>query len=223
MGDGLSYGYVLVSTVRSEREPGEAMLSLRKPSEESIRSFLLAQASLPFTYSDVGATATTPPAGYDVDRTRVKLGEGESIFRSATAALKRWEQFRLGWVDAWSPETPIQIGAVVAVMGYALGLWWLNACRIVYVVDEPGPIQRFGFGYGTLPGHVESGEERFLIEWNQDDDTVWYDILAFSRPSHILTRLGYHAVRRRQKRFGRDSSAAMRAAVRHDGLRDLAQ
>lgn len=190
------------------------MLSLRKPSVDAMRRFLAAQLKLPFTYAAVGATAETPPTGYVVDRTRIKLGEGEPVFRSAIAALRRWEQFRLGWVEAWSPYTPIQSGEVVAVMGRAIGCWWLNACRIVYVVDETGPISKFGFAYGTLPGHVESGEERFLIEWDQGDDGVWYDILAFSRPNHILTRLGYPVVRRLQKRFGRDSAASMLRAVR---------
>ena len=168
---------------------------------------------LPFTNAAVGATAKTPPAGYVVDRTRIKLGEGEPVFRSAVAALRRWEQFNLGWVEAWPPDTPIQEGEVVAVMGHAIGMWWLNACRIVYVVDESGPISKLGFAYGTLPGHVESGEERFLIEWDRGDDCVWYDIVAFSRPNHLLTRLGHPLVRRTQKRFGRDSAAAMLRAV----------
>jgi len=195
-------------------------LSLRKPSADSIRRILAAQANLPFSYAAVGATARTAPAGFVVDRTRIKLGEGEPVFHSARAALQRWEQFRLGWVEAWSPETPIQPGEVVAVMGWAIGLWWLNSCRIVYVVDESEPISRFGFAYGTLPGHVESGEERFLIEWDRADDSVWYDIMAFSRPNHILTRLGYPVVRRTQKRFGRDSAASMlRAVASGDGVR----
>jgi uncharacterized protein (UPF0548 family) len=188
------------------------MLSPRKPTAESIRPFLTAQGKLPFSYSAVGATSETPPPGYVVDHTRIRLGEGESVFLSARAALRRWEQFRLGWVEAWTPDTPIRPGEVVAVMGRAAGLWWLNSCRVVYVVDESGPVSKFGFAYGTLPGHVESGEERFLIEWNQGDG-VWYDILAFSRPNHILTRLGYPVVRRIQKRFGRDSAAAMFRAV----------
>ena len=115
-------------------------------------------------------------------------------------------------------KTPIQSGEVVAVMGRAIGLWWLNACRIVYVVDESGPIRKFGFAYGTLPGHVESGEERFLIEWHRGENSVWYDILAFSRPNHFLTRLGYPMVRRTQKRFGRDSAASMLEAVRNEFL-----
>ncbi len=197
------------------------MLSLRKPSAESIHPFLAAQAKLPFTYTAVGATAGTPPLGYVVDRTRIKLGEGEPVFRLAIAALRRWEQFHLGWVEAWPSNTLIQSGEVVAVMGRAIGIWWLNACRIVYVVDEQGPISRFGFAYGTLPGHVESGEERFLIEWDRGDDGVWFDILAFSRPNHFLTRLGYYAVRRLQKRFGRDSAASMLKAVGDNFIRPL--
>ena len=76
-------------------------------------------------------------------------------------------------------------------------------------MDEP---RRFGFAYGTLPGHVEQGEERFLVE-RTDDDTVWYDILALSRPRHILTKIGYPFVRRLQKRFGRESAATMLRVV----------
>ena len=98
----------------------------------------------------------------------------------------------------------------MSVFGHAAGLWWLNACRIVYVIDDA---DKFGFAYGTLPGHVESGEERFMIEWNRVDESVWFDILAFSKPNHLLIRLGYPMVRRAQKRFGRESAAAMRSAV----------
>ena len=58
------------------------MLSLRRPSTGTIREFLAAQSKLGFTYPAVGATATTPPAGYVVDHTRIKLGEGEEVFSS---------------------------------------------------------------------------------------------------------------------------------------------
>jgi Domain of unknown function (DUF1990) len=95
-----------------------------------------AQSKLDLTYPAVGATAAVPPAGYVVDRTRIKLGEGAGTFAAAKAALGRWEHFRLGWVEAWPPDTPIQAGQVVAVIARLFGLWWLNACRIVYAVDE---------------------------------------------------------------------------------------
>src|SRR5262249_15687524 len=110
------------------------MLSLRKPPVERLRDFLATQSKLDLTYPAVGATAGVAPSGYVVDRTRIKLGEGAGTFAVAKAALRRWEQFRLGWVEAWPPETPIQAGQVVAVIARLFGLWWLNACRIVYVV-----------------------------------------------------------------------------------------
>lgn len=185
------------------------MFSLRKPSSESIRQFLSDQRNRDFTYSAVGATSSIPPAGFVVDHTRIQLGKGQHVFDAAKAAIKRWEHFQLGWVEVSSRDIPIEKGQVVGVMARIFGLWCLNACRIVSVIDETGDISRYGFVYGTLPGHVESGEERFQVEWRQDDDTVWYDILAFSRPNHFLTRLGYPMVRRIQKKFARDSAAAM--------------
>lgn len=189
------------------------MLFLRRPAAEMIRAFLAAQARLDLTYAAVGATAATPPPGYVVDHTRVKLGDGEKVFAAGKAALEHWQQFRLGWLEATPDDTPIKQGQVVAILARSAGLWWLNACRIVSVVHDAGSVKRFGFAYGTLPDHAGSGEERFLVEWDQETGDVWYDVLAFSRPRHLLARLGYPWVRRVQKRFGRESAAAVRRAV----------
>jgi uncharacterized protein (UPF0548 family) len=189
------------------------MLVFRKPSPSTVRLFVERQAKMDFSYSAVGATANAPPAGYVLDHTRIKLGEGEATFVAAKAALKRWEQFQLGWVECPSPETPIEPGAAVAVLARSGVFWWANACRIVYVVDET---DKFGFAYGTLPDHAASGEERFLVEWDRNSGEVCYDILSFSRPRHILARLGYPWVRRVQKRFRRDSAATMLKAVSKD-------
>ena len=117
--------------------------------------------------------------------------------------------FSMPWVSLHWPSAPLQSGIDVAVSVHHFWLYSLNACRIVYVVDEEGPIKRFGFAYGTLAEHAESGEERFTVEWNRDDDKVWYDILAFSRPRQMLARLGYPLSRLLQKRFAEGSKAAM--------------
>src|SRR5258708_1371318 len=124
------------------------MVYLRRPSSGAIREFLTSQSRLDFTYTAVGATAGQPPPGHVVDHTRIRLGEGEAVFTKAQAALRRWEHFRLGWVEVWPPETPLRPGEVVAIVARRVGFWWLNACRIVSVVDERGPVSRFGFAYG---------------------------------------------------------------------------
>lgn len=189
------------------------MFSLRKPSRESIRRFLSDQKNRDYTYTAVGGTSSTTPADYVVDHTRIQLGKGPSVFDAAKMAIKRWEHFQIGWVETSSRNIPVEKGQVVGVMAKVFGVWCLNACRIVSVIDETGEVSRYGFVYGTLPGHVESGEERFQVEWNRTDDTVWYDIFAFSRPNHFLIRLGYPLVRRLQKKFANDSAAAMQLVI----------
>ena len=71
------------------------------------------------------------------------------------------QMFNIPWVHLYWPIAPIQVGTEVAVSVHHFGFHSLNACRIVYVVDEDGTIKRLGFAYGTLWEHAESGEERF--------------------------------------------------------------
>jgi len=189
-------------------EKGTTVFSLRAPSEAGIRNFISKQKDFGFSYSQVGASATAPPAGYNVDHNRVHLGRGEVTWRRTVDAVRSWQMFRMPWVSLYWPNAPIQTGTNVAVAVRSMGSYWLNACRIVYVVDEESPMRRFGFAYGTLLEHAESGEERFTVEWDQSDG-VWYDILAFSRPRHPLARLGYPLARSLQKKFARDSKASM--------------
>ncbi|HYY05813.1 MAG TPA: DUF1990 domain-containing protein, partial [Candidatus Limnocylindria bacterium] len=126
---------------------------------------------------------------------------------------RRWEMFRLGWVELYPADAPIRVGTTVGVLVRALGLWSLHPCRIVALVDEGGVTRRFGFVYRTLPGHAERGEERFVIEWRLDDDVVTYELRARSRPARLLVWLGYPVARALQHAFARDSMRAMARAV----------
>lgn len=189
------------------------MYFIQKPKPDVIQQFIERQRQQPFTYAEVGHSRDCPPDGYVIDHNRIRLGAGQAVFAEAQAALRHWEMFRLGWVVLCWPEAPLDEGTTVAVLGQAFGLWSLNACRIVYTLAEDEAVERFGFAYGTLPNHLERGEERFTIEWHHQDDSVWYDILAFSRPNQWVARLGYPLVRRLQRRFTRESMAVMRRAV----------
>lgn len=189
------------------------MFQLRRPTREQIDAFLSRQRRLAFSYTETEATRTGPPPGYVVDHNRLLLGRGPAVFDAAVAALRRWEQFQLGWVNVCWPTAPIKEGTTVGILARLVALYSLSACRILYVIDETGPIRKFGFAYGTLPGHVARGEERFLVEWHADTDDVYFDILAFSRPRSLLFRLGSPLTRLVQQHFARDSKQAMLKAV----------
>lgn len=185
------------------------MFFLTEPSSNTIARFIDSQQDLPFSYEAVGATNAQLPSGYTIDHNRIQLGKGQTLFERAVEALKEWKQFDLGWVTIVPPGVAVKVGSTVAVKARALGTWSLSAARVVYLLEESRPVKRFGFAYGTLPDHVETGEERFTIEWHDENDSVWYDILAFSRPQHALGKLGFPLARMLQKRFARESMRRM--------------
>lgn len=189
------------------------VLLFSSPSDAQIDKFLADAAQSQHSYDEVGATLNVVPTSYNVDHNRVLLGKGEADFHRAALAIRDWKMFDLGWARVYPPGAPIRTGENVAVIARWLNLYFLNACRIVDTIHEHVPIQRYGFAYGTLHDHAESGEERFVVEWSRKNDEVWYDVLAFSRPNQFLARIGYPFARNLQKKFTRDSKAAMVRAV----------
>ena len=187
-------------------------VSVSFPSTERIEAFLSDQRQLPESYSEVGQSIDRAPVGYNLDHNRVLLGHGEAAFKHACTALRAWTMFPAPWTRIVPANAPLEKGQVVAMLAHIYGLWWLNACRIVYSLDETTPVRRFGFAYGTLPGHVERGEERFSVEWLADD-SVWYDLFAFSQPRFWLVRLAKPLARGLQRRFAVESKLAMQRAV----------
>jgi uncharacterized protein (UPF0548 family) len=190
------------------------MFLLREPTAATVNDFLSAQREQSFSYAEVGATSSTPPSDFDVDHNRVLLGKGENAFARAVAAIRAWRMFNFPWCRLAPSNAPIEVGSTVAVSFRHFGFWSLNACRIVYVLEEDGAKGKYGFAYGTLPEHAEVGEERFSVEWDSSDGSVWYDLYAFSHPRHVLARAGYPLSRMLQRRFVRESKRAMVMAVR---------
>lgn len=208
------FSFTLMALLFQSRDP---MFLLSRPDQAAIRKFLAAQKDQPFSCAHVGASRDRAPDGYTVDHNRIQLGGGAVVFKRAADALRRWRMFEMPWMELCWPNTPIEVGATVGVLVSHLGFWSLNACRVVYLVEDHGACERFGFAYGTLLEHAEIGEERFAVEFHSEDQSVWYDIYAFSRPRSPLSMLTYPYARILQRRFARDSKIAMKKAVEGRG------
>ncbi len=188
------------------------MWYFRKPDRSEIQKFIAAQHGGGFSYPSVGAIQGPTPPGFLAIQNRVLLGSGQETFMAACEAIRHWRMFPRPWTEPIPPDTPLLSGDDVAILARCYGLWWLNACRIVSLIEQSQPTQRFGFIYGTLSGHMECGEELFMVERDRQGQ-VWYEVASFSRPGHWLTRLAYPLARRQQLRFARDSGRAMQQAV----------
>lgn len=138
-------------------------------------------ADLPLSYPEVGATAGQPPRGYTHIGFVTQIGAGRQRFDEAANALMHWGMQRGAGLRVQASSDAVTVGAVVLV-----GIGFLRApCRVVYVVDDPDVR---GFAYGTLPGHPESGEERFVVRHDPVTAAVFAEVSAFSRPATWWSR-----------------------------------
>ena len=179
------------------------MLAFTKPRESEVQKMLDGQKHLSLTYPEVGVTrGGVIPSGYGTDKVVAEIGRGAECFAKSVTLMKNWAEYGLNWIEVFPHGAELKADSVVVVAAFFVGLWSLNACRVIYVIDEE---TRFGFGYGTLPDHAEIGEERFLIEWNKDTDVVSYEILVFSNPSRWYYWLVFPLHRYAQDKFRRES------------------
>jgi uncharacterized protein (UPF0548 family) len=194
------------------------MFLARRPTRNVIDRFIRESQDLPLSYGPVGIVRTRT-AGQHLDELTVAVGHGQADFERARAALLAWKQFDIGWVETFPRNAPVAVGTIVAVLIRHLGFWSLNGCRVLYNVGSPDDVARFGFAYGTLKNHAESGEELFEVFIDPLTGEVVYRIRATSRPQATLARFGQPIVRALQARFRDHSVAAMKLATRSNGVR----
>jgi uncharacterized protein (UPF0548 family) len=191
------------------------MFSVRRPSTAAIERFLDASRNLPLSYGPVGIVRETPAGRFDEEV--VAIGHGDDDLERARAALAAWKQFDIGWVETFPKGAPVEAGTVVALLIRHFGFWSLNGCRVVYPAASPEGERHFGFAYGTLTNHAESGEELFEVFIDRQRGDVMYRIRAISWPQATLARIGQPIGRALQARFRRDSVAAMKRATARNG------
>jgi len=134
-----------------------------------------------FTYHPVGATrGTSYPEGFHHLRSEAQIGYGEVAFRAASEALMTWRMHAGAGLRVAASSPRVHEGAVVVCRLGPLRI----PCRVLWVVDEP---DAQGFGYGTLPGHPEAGEEAFVVSRRAGD--VRLTVSSYSRPGLLATRL----------------------------------
>lgn len=134
------------------------------------------------------------PDGYQHDRRELHVGQGDAAWGRAREAIRRWEAHRFAGFSVTPTMAALEPGVTVIASRVIGPMILAIPCRIVYCTDEPN---RFGFAYGTLPGHPERGEEAFHV-LRGHENSVTAQIVAFSRPDDRPTRLAAPIARRVQ-------------------------
>ena len=190
------------------------MLTLHQPDESALAALVARDHDAPLSYTAGLLERVDSERGWFVDRHRAVVGYGAPDFELAKEALRQWTQFRMPWTVPAHPLATITVGATAGYSARAAGLWWSYCCQILETIEDTHDgQQRFGFVYGTVRGHAERGEERFLVTHDPATDEVTYQLFAMSRPGRWFTWCGVPIGRRTQAKFRRGSTAAMQAFV----------
>lgn len=193
------------------------MFLMRRPTVAEVHRFLDHSRELPLSYGPTGIVRRTSNITR-LDEQVVVIGHGDVDFERACTALVTWKHFDMGWVEIFPTQAAVEAGTVVAVLIRHLGFWSLNGARVLYRVGATEGEAAFGFAYGTLTNHAESGEELFEVFVDRQSGDVIYRIRAVSWPQSAVAWISQPIVRLLQARFRRDSAAAMKRATCAGGL-----
>ena len=82
-------------------------------------------------------------------------------------------------------------------------LWCSNPVQVLYdIVDQRGPWTTYtSSAYGTTKGHWLAGEERLTVALRDADGQVQVQLLSYSKPNTIWTKLTWPLVQRMQTQF----------------------
>lgn len=140
-----------------------------------------------FTYDHVGSTLDPAPwPDRNVQARSKRLGSGRDVFDIATARLKAWAPQRHLGVLVLPERAAVKPGATVLVVLRLALVAIVVPDRVVAVIDEP---DRYGWAYGSLPGHAETGEEGFMVAIG-GDGAVTATVTLDAEPAPGVAALG---------------------------------
>jgi uncharacterized protein (UPF0548 family) len=107
-----------------------------------------------------------------------------SHFSLLAEGIRDWEIHRRSGLHVLA-SGPAREGGNVAIAQRFGPAAVVLSCRVVWTLDEP---RRNGFGYGSLTGHPEAGEEAFLAELDPDG-AVRFRVFGFTSAGTVATAL----------------------------------
>lgn len=154
------------------------------------------------TYSTIGMSRPgASVSGFHLEDHRADLAID---FATARERLARFATHALPYLFVYPHDARVVVQRDIVVCARVGAVWSINPCRVVLVEDTP---DRFAYAYGTLPGHVESGEEWFSVE--KLGGRVVAETRAYARMADLFARLATPIARRVQRRIKVDYLRAL--------------
>lgn len=205
------------------------MTTADAPGSRRVRRDLAALAGRPVNFPHASLEDVGPGEGWVVDDHVFPLGiEGpgpplpDGPWAAARDLVRDYAFADPRLISAvFDPHAPLP-GRDMLLRGRFLGLTWHLGARVVHaggdaMTEDGRRLERWGWGYRTLEGHLEMGQMDFWVVKDTGSGEVWFRIHAVSKPARVanpLVRFGFRIFGRGlQLRFAREAGARMRRLV----------
>ncbi|RQP11335.1 MAG: DUF1990 domain-containing protein [Microbacteriaceae bacterium] len=119
------------------------------------------------------------PRGFRVRARRIRLGEGDALWRRAVDVVSGWRIKTAIGFEVSPDDDRVVAGRDYDTTYRSRLVRQFEPVRVVWVAEEAA---LRGFGYAMRPGHPLTGEECFLVE-RDVDGVVWLVVRSVTRVS----------------------------------------
>jgi uncharacterized protein (UPF0548 family) len=162
------------------------LILIRPSNTRAMEALLNSLSFLQPNYPEVGTSIEGSfPSGFRIHHYEIELSASEAVFNRAVAGLQSWQAHRIPRISIYPQSPPVRLGESLILEIGPRAIAMAAPCRIVRVVEDSN---KYGFAYGTLPGHPECGEESFVVS-RLSTGKVVFEISGFSQPGSSIVRL----------------------------------
>ena len=191
--------------------------------QKAIDKFIREKKEMPVNHDYSGLscdeTGTAIPKSFRLLNESVVIGHGPGDFERASKLMFSFDMVNaMPWANIVKltglRDTDITVGTVLCTLIKCYNsVWTLNPCRVCHISrssNKKSNAKRVDqIAYSTVEGHLISGEERFRVSLENNNDVV-FDIFSFTKGAGVLGTLSMPFIRPIQSAFFRDVTLTMK-------------
>jgi uncharacterized protein (UPF0548 family) len=151
---------------------------LSDPKLDKLNQILETQSQLQLSYE--ASDLLTNNSSMKTTEYCMSVGTGLDAFEKAVLCLSQFAVHERAGFQVLKTSNSLEVNSCVLLKLSLFPFYITSVCRITNIISSSNT---FGFTYGTLPHHIEVGEELFLIELTKTNN-VLFKIKTISRPGN---------------------------------------
>lgn len=198
-----------------------------KHDQKAIDNFIREKKEVPYNHDYAGLSCSESganiPKSFRLLSESIIIGHGPGDFERASNLMFSFDMVNsMSWANvvefSGSTKSDMAVGTVLCTLVKCFNsIWTLNPVRVCHTSRSAKNLSNVKkmdqIAYSTITGHMISGEERFRVTLENNDDVV-FEIFSFTKGAGVLGTLSMPFIRPIQSAFFRDVTLTMKSLMK---------